>query len=68
MTASQTLKQFLLEKNMAKVVADYVYKCPHCRINKPRQTNKEPQKPFDLVSIDTIEASQIVTVRIILST
>lgn len=47
--------------NMTKDISKYVASCHRCKLAKPSQRNKEelvitdtPQKPFDLVQIDTI--------------
>lgn len=48
-------------KDMSKSIATYVRQCHHCQINKTKIHTKEeltltktPQKPFDIVTIDTI--------------
>lgn len=48
-------------KNMLRDIANYVNKCEKCMLNKPRVATREPmkitptpQKPFDVVEIDTI--------------
>lgn len=46
---------------MSRDIANYVKKCPDCLLNKPKMSTKQPlkitetpQKPFDIVAIDTI--------------
>lgn len=48
-------------KGMTKDVAKFVADCNNCQINKPKPYNKEPlvltptpQKPFDIIILDTI--------------
>ena len=48
-------------KNMSKTIQNYVRQCNECQINKTQKHTKEeltitktPQKPFDIVTIDTI--------------
>lgn len=55
------LRKMYYWKNMAKQVAKFVKNCDKCLLNKVRIGNKEPlaltstpQKPFDVIVIDTI--------------
>lgn len=55
------LKHQFTWKNMYKDVKDYVGKCQKCQLAKPKNKNVElleitptPQKPFDVMIIDTI--------------